>query len=114
MSKALITELCRQLRLGTYIADSYTEVEADSHEEFLIKLLTEAVAKRSSERRKRYIQQAGFDLMKGYDDFDFSDLVLPAGLTPESLRACDFVNMQQNLIGNLAFGRPLIWLQEAT
>ena len=103
MSKTLITELCRQLRLGTYIADSYTEVEADSHEEFLIKLLTEAVAKRSSERRKRYIQQAGFDLMKGYDDFDFSDLILPAGLTPESLRTCDFVEMQQNLI---LYGRP--------
>jgi DNA replication protein DnaC len=103
MSKAMIIELCRQLRLGTHIGDSYDDIEAESHEEFLIKLLTEAIANRNIERRKRYIQQAGFDLMKGYDDFDFSDLVLPPGLTPQNLRTCDFVNNQQNLI---LYGRP--------
>ncbi|NLW54065.1 MAG: hypothetical protein GXY99_04095 [Clostridiaceae bacterium] len=64
MSKALIAELCRQLRLETYIADSYAKVEAESHEDFLIKLLTEAVASRNNERRKRYIRQAGFVLAK--------------------------------------------------
>lgn len=103
MSKEVILELCRQLRLGSHIADCYETIEADSKEEFLIKLLTEAIAGRDIERRKRYIQQAGFDLMKGYDTFDFTDVTLPAGLTPDSLRSCEFVTNQQNLI---LYGRP--------
>ncbi len=103
MSKTMILELCRQLRLGNHIAESYEDIEAKTNEEFLIKILTEAVARRDTERRKRYIQQAGFDLMKGYDSFDFSDIVLPESLSPASLRACEFVANRQNLI---LYGRP--------
>ncbi len=99
----MILELCRQLRLGNHIAESYEDIEAKTNEEFLIKILTEAVARRDTERRKRYIQQAGFDLMKGYDSFDFSDIVLPESLSPASLRACEFVANRQNLI---LYGRP--------
>lgn len=103
MSREIIQELCRQLRLGSHIANCYTDIEAQTKDEYLIKVLTEAVAARDTERRKRNIQQAGFDLMKGFDTFDFSDLTLPAGLSPDSLRNCEFVTNQQNLI---LYGRP--------
>ena len=68
MSREVIQALCRQLRLGSHMADVYETIEASTHEEFLVKLLSEALRNRQVERRKRYIQQAGFDLMKGLDD----------------------------------------------
>lgn len=56
----MILDLCRQLRLGSHIAEFYPDIEADSHEAFLLQLLTKAVASRELERQNRYIQQAGF------------------------------------------------------
>lgn len=98
MSKSMIQDLCRQLRLGTHIANVYTQIEAASHEAYLIRILEEAVAARESERQKRYIQQAGFDLMKGIETFDFRDINLPVQLTAEALKSCAFVSHKQNLI----------------
>ena len=103
MSKEVIQALCRQLRRGAHMAEVYGTIEADTHEEFLVKLLSEALENRQVERQKRYIQQAGFDLMKGFDEFDFSGLTLPIDLTPDSLRSCDFIGNKQNLI---LYGRP--------
>ena len=42
MYQDLIRELCRQLRLGSHIADVYPEIEAGTQEEYLLKVLTEA------------------------------------------------------------------------
>lgn len=98
MSRIVIQELCNHLRLGSHIAQVYDTIEAVSHEDYLVRLLTEAVANRDAERQKRYIQQAGFDLMKGLEDFDFKDVTLPPQLTPERLSSCEFVTNRQNLI----------------
>lgn len=99
----LITSLCKELRLGSYIAEFYQDIEAESHEEFLLQLLTKAVASRDLERQNRYIQQAGFEVMKRFETFDFSDVTLPSGITPEILKASHFVENKQNLI---LYGRP--------
>ncbi len=103
MQQQVIRELCRQLRLGSHIAEEYANIQAETQEEFLLKVLTEAVRDRELERRNRYIQQAGFDLMKSFEDFDFSNVTLPDGITADTLRSCDFVRNKQNLI---LYGRP--------
>jgi DNA replication protein DnaC len=103
MQQQLIRDLCKQLRLGSHIAEAYTEIQAKTHEEFLLNVLTEAVRDRELQRRNRYIRQAGFDLMKSFEDFDFSNVTLPANTTAETLRSCDFVRNKQNLI---LYGRP--------
>jgi hypothetical protein len=56
MQKEIIQKLCRQLRLGSHISEVYSEIEASSNEDFLIKILNEAVRSREIERRNRYIQ----------------------------------------------------------
>ena len=61
MQQQMIRDLCRQLRLGSHIAEAYAAIPAETQEEFLLKVLTEAVRDRELERRNRYIQQAGFD-----------------------------------------------------
>lgn len=99
----MILDLCRQLRVGAHIADIYKDIQADTHEEFLLQLLTKAVASRDLERQNRYIQQAGFEVMKRFETFDFSDVTLPGGVTPELLRSGEFVENKQNLI---LYGRP--------
>ena len=99
----MIRSLCRQLRLGSHIAESYSQIQAATQEEFLIKVLTEAVAAREVERKNRNIQQAGFELIKSFESFDFSGMTLPGGGSPQSLRACEFVRNKQNLIH---YGRP--------
>jgi DNA replication protein DnaC len=103
MQQQLIRDLCKQLRLGSHIAEAYTEIQAKTHEEFLLNVLTEAVRDRELQRRNRYIRQAGFDLMKSFEDFDFSNVTLPANTTAETLRSCNFVRNKQNLI---LYGRP--------
>ena len=103
MQQQLIRDLCKQLRLGSRIAEAYTKIQAQTHEEFLLKVLTEAVRDRELQRRNRYIRQAGFDLMKSFEDFDFSNVTLPSTITADTLRSCDFVRNKQNLI---LYGRP--------
>ena len=99
----IIRNLCKQLRLGSQIAETYSQIEAVSQEEFLIKVLTEAVEAREVERKNRYIQQAGFEIIKRFETFDFSSVTLPTGVTPEILKTCEFVKNKQNLI---LYGRP--------
>jgi len=36
MQKKQILELCARLRIGTYIGEIYPQIQAQSHEEFLI------------------------------------------------------------------------------
>lgn len=103
MQKEIIQKLCRQLRLGSHISEVYSEIEASSNEDFLIKILNEAVRSREIERRNRYIQQAKFDLIKGIDTFDFSNITLPDTVTIDSLCSCEFASKKQNLI---LYGRP--------
>lgn len=103
MQKEVIRDLCSQLRLGSYISEIYSEIEATDNEDFLIKILHEAIHSRELERRNRYIRQAGFEIMKGFDTFDFSNITLPNGITSNSLRTCDFVKNKQNLI---LYGHP--------
>ncbi len=103
MKRELIRELCRTLRLGTRISEVYQDIEAETREEFLIKLLTDTVEKRAADRKNRHIRQAKFDLMKSLDNFDFSAVTLPDSLGKEELLACHFVKHKQNLI---LYGRP--------
>ena len=99
----IIRDLCKQLRLGSHIAENYSQIQAATQEEFLIKVLTEAVAAREVERKNRYIQQAGFDVIKSFESFDFSGVTLPGGVSAEVLKSCEFVKNKQNLI---LYGRP--------
>jgi DNA replication protein DnaC len=103
MQKEMIRSLCSQLRLGSYISEIYPQIQATDNEDFLIKILNEAIHSRELERRNRYIKQAGFDLMKGFDTFDFSNITLPNGITADSLKSCEFAQNKQNLI---LYGRP--------
>lgn len=102
MYKDEIVSLCRELRLCSLLGD-YETIEANSHEEFLYKVLLELRKNRQVSRVNRSMKQAGFDVIKLFEDFDFSDVVLPASLTIDSLRLCAPFQRKENLI---LYGRP--------
>ena len=99
----MIRRLCRELRLGSHLADTYKGIEGATHEEFLLRLLTEAALDRGLQRQERYVQGARFEVMKHFETFDFSSVTLPGGLTPEALKTCEFIGNKHNLI---LYGRP--------
>lgn len=93
-----IKSLCSELRLGNYIPENYRKIDVDTHEEFLMTLLKGFQENRRSERRRRYLKQAGFEMMKFIGDFDFSTVTLPVDLNREQLSELEFIGRKQNLI----------------
>jgi DNA replication protein DnaC len=92
--KAEIAECCRRLRLSKNIAEISDQVEADSYQEYLLKVLKQEVAYRETTRKNRLVKQAGF-----YN--------LPTELSIADLKEVNFVRQQKNLIfyGNVGAGK---------
>ena len=102
MYSSEIKSLCKDLRLGSILAE-YQEVIADSHEEFLYKLLLQLKEKRHLARINRHMKTAGFEVHKFLKDFDFQDVTLPSALNIEALSLCVPFQEKENLI---MYGRP--------
>lgn len=102
-----ILDLCKKLKLGNGFSRNSGEIEAISHEEYLLELLKREVLHREEVRKNRYISTAGFYTLKTFDEFNFNELILPPSITREWLRSCDFINNKQNLIfyGNIGRGK---------
>ncbi len=102
MYKNEIKSLCKDLRLGSILTE-YEGIAADSHEEFLYKLLFQLKEKRQISGINRRTRVAGFEVPKFFTDFDFHETVLPAALNIKSLSACLPFKAKENLI---MYGRP--------
>ncbi|MGI6679555.1 MAG: hypothetical protein ACOX2Q_11435 [Dehalobacterium sp.] len=62
----LITKYCKKLKIGKGFYQGYKEVEAESHEEFLLKLLRREVENREVVRKNRLLKAASFDVIKTF------------------------------------------------
>jgi len=95
--KTEIVKLCKTLKIGTIIADEYQNIEANTKEEFLLKILTEAVKDREVKRKNRLLKQANFDVLKTFENYSFEDVQIPEKLQHENLKNGDFVKNKENL-----------------
>lgn len=102
MYKDEIKSLCKDLRLGSIIAE-YEEIVADSQEEFLYKLLLQLKERRQVSEINRRTKSAAFEVPKFLNEFDFQDILLPSALNVDSLAACEPFKAKENLI---MYGRP--------
>lgn len=102
MYRDKIKSLCKDLRLGPVLAE-YDSIVADSHEEFLYKLLFRLEERRQVSGINRRTRAAGFEVVKFFKNFDFHETVLPAALNIESLSTCLPFKAKENLI---MYGRP--------
>lgn len=96
--KEQIAKYCRELRLGSRISEEYKQIEAATHEEFLMKLLAIEVGHREVARTNRLIKNANFDIIKTFESYDFTRVSLPANAPIEVIRSGSFIEEKQNLI----------------
>lgn len=102
-----IKACCKELRIGMNIYENYPKIEAESHSEFLLKLLELEVENREITRKNRNLRSAGFDLIKTFDTYEFKDIEMPKSITTESIKKCEFINKKENLIfyGSVGTGK---------
>ena len=105
--KTEIAEYCRRLRLGKNIALISDQIAAESHQEYLLKVLKEELAYRESKMKNRLIQQAGFYTLKTFEGYCFDEIKLPAELSVADLKEANFISKKKNLIlyGNVGTGK---------
>ncbi len=93
-----IASYCRQLKWGNSIVENYQNIEARSHEEFLLKLLEMELLNRELTRKNRYLKQAGFDVMKTFHGYVFEQVAIPASITLDEIKKASFIEKKENLI----------------
>lgn len=105
--KTKIAECCRRLRLSKNIAEISDQVEADTYQEYLLKILRQEVAYRETTRKNRLVKQAGFYSVKTFEGYCFDEIRLPTELSVAELKEAAFVRQQKNLIfyGNVGTGK---------
>jgi len=85
-------------------------VQADSHPEYLLKLLRSELEHRETQRKDKFLKNAGFYSIKTFDGFRFDEVTLPAAVSPDYLRSCEFINTKTNLVmyGNVGTGKTFL------
>jgi DNA replication protein DnaC len=94
----LIKELCSTLRLGSRISESYSEIQANTHEEFLEKLLKMEVEAREVKRKNFLLKSAKFDVIKTFENYTLDEIVIPQSIDVNSIKTASFVEKKENLI----------------
>lgn len=88
----------KELRLSTNLLEIYPNINADTHEEFLLKLLKELHEDREEKRRIRNLNNAGFLVVKSLEDYDYSQIRFPDSVRLQDLETLSFLERKENLI----------------
>jgi DNA replication protein DnaC len=102
-----IATCCKRLRLSKNIVEMSDKIEADTHQEYLLKLLQSEILHREKARREKLLKKAGFYTIKTFESFRFDEVTLPGDVTPEYLRECEFIKNKTNIVmyGNVGTGK---------
>lgn len=110
MLQQQIADCCKALKLGSSMAQTCQNIQAESHQEFLHKILLEEIKRRQAEKKMRCLNNAGFYSVKTFDGYSFDEVKLPVALTPELLERGDFITRKENLVmyGNVGTGKTYL------
>lgn len=105
-----IAACCKELKLSRNIAEMSAKLQAETHQEYLFKLLKSELEHREHTRKDKLLKNAGFYSIKVFDDFRFDEVTLPGTVTPEYLKNCEFLNTKTNLVmyGNVGTGKTFL------
>ena len=93
-----IADCCKQLRLSRNLAEMAQSMDGDTHQEYLLKLLSSEISHRRKVHIDKLISSAGFYTIKTFEGFRFDEITLPNDLSIEKLKSLDFINEGRNLI----------------
>lgn len=96
--EAIIHECCKKLKIGSTFYIGYKDIEAASNEEFLMKLLQKELINREAIRKKRLLKNAGFDVLKTFQDYNFENIEIPRSISVDDIKLTDFIKKKENLI----------------
>lgn len=107
MMTSEIADCCKELKLSRNIAEMSETIQADSHQEYLLKLLKAEIEHREATRKDKLLKNAGFYSVKSFESFRFDEVTLPAAITPEYLKNCGFIENKTNVVmyGNVGTGK---------
>jgi DNA replication protein DnaC len=110
MLTAEIAACCKELKLSRNIVEMSEKLQADSHQEYLYKILKSEMEHREYARKDKLIKNAGFYSIKTFEGFRFDEVTLPASVTPEYLKNCEFLDTKTNLVmyGNVGTGKTYL------
>lgn len=94
----IILKHCNKLKIGTRIAENYKQIEASTHEEFLEKLLRTEVEAREVNHKNRLLKNASFDVIKTFENYEFSEIDIPKSIGIEDIKKAKFIDKKENLI----------------
>ena len=102
-----ILSCLKKLRLNRSIAKMSEEIKADSHQEYLLKLLLGEVKRREEAKKASLVKSSGFYTLKAFDDFRFDEVTLPESVSPSYLKDLSFMDSHTNLVmyGNVGTGK---------
>ena len=69
-----IAALCKKLRLSKNLADNAMRLEAETHQEYLLRLLELEIEHRESTRRDKLLKNAGFYTIKTFENYFFDEI----------------------------------------
>lgn len=96
--EAMIEAYCKKLKIGKVFYEGYKDIQANTHEEFLLELLRRELENRELVRKNRYIKGANFDVLKTFEGYSFDDIQIPPAITVEDLKAAKIIEKKENLI----------------
>ncbi|MCK5655000.1 MAG: IS21-like element helper ATPase IstB [Candidatus Aureabacteria bacterium] len=107
---AEIATCCKELRLSRNIVEMAEEIQATTHLEFLVKLLKSELEYREVKRKDKLLKNANFYCIKDFDGFRFDEVTLPASITPDYLKNCEFLDTKTNIVmyGNVGTGKTYL------
>ncbi|UNC92000.1 IS21-like element helper ATPase IstB [Candidatus Contubernalis alkaliaceticus] len=105
-----IATCCKELRLSRNIVEMSEKIEAQSHQEYLLKLLKSELEHRDAARKDKLLKSAGFYTIKTFEGFKFDEVTLPKAVTPEYLKNCEFIDTNTNIVmyGNVGTGKTFL------
>jgi len=69
--EAMIEACCKKLKIGKVFYQDYKDIQAETHEAFLLELLQKEVEHREITRKNRNLKSANFDMIKTFADYGF-------------------------------------------
>lgn len=105
-----IASCCKQLRLSSILAEYALTEEGETHQEYLLRVLSKTINYRKSCRIGKLISAAGFPRTYSFSQFRADEVEFQGDCSLESLRALEFRQQGRNLIlyGGTGTGKTML------
>jgi len=84
--------------LSNHTMEVFSKKATNKQAEFLVELFDFELDYREANKRKRLIKRAQFPVVKSFEGYDWSAVMLPSTLTEKDLTQCSFIPRQENII----------------